>query len=94
MQFSDLEFRPHLADPNGVHGLAFFDNGYGASVVRFLGSYGNRQGKWELAVISGTKGSWGLCYSTPITDDVLGWLTEEDVTRLLGQIEALPKAEE
>jgi len=44
-------------------------------------------GLWELAVI-GKDGS--LCYDTPITDDVLGYLTEEEVNNTLVLIEQLP----
>lgn len=73
-------------------------NGYGASVVRFLieiegmppvGSYGAERGLWELAVI-GPDGD--LTYSTPITEDVMGHLTEDDVSRVLAEIAALPRA--
>ena len=31
-----------------------------------------------------------LCYDTPVTSDVEGYLTPEKVTELLQQIEALP----
>jgi hypothetical protein len=67
-----------------------FANGYGASVIRNEMSYGNQngQGLWELAVLEGTS----LTYDTPITDDVLGHLTEADVAATLKAIEALPKA--
>lgn len=61
-----------------------FPNGYGASVID--DGYGKESGLFELAVI-GKDG--GLDYSTPITDDVLGWLTAEDVAEALDRIEAL-----
>ena len=65
-----------------------FPNGYGASVVKHDYSNGHEEGLWELAVL-GQDGH--LCYSTPITDDVIGWLTDEDVQRTLDQIAALKK---
>lgn len=88
--FSDLKFGPHRADPSGKHALVFFPNGYGASVVRFRYSYGGDRGLYELGVISGNEADWSLCYDTPITEDVLGHLSEADVSRLLSEIEALP----
>ena len=75
--FQDLEFKPH---PNSVPDLSngdlgitsriYFDNGYGASVVRGQYTYGGSQGLYELAVVKGTKESSELCYDTPITEDV------------------------
>ena len=67
-------------------------NGYGASVLQSSVSYGNAEGLYELAVIkfnSEDPEDWDIDYDTPITDDVLGWLTEEDVQRYLHQIELL-----
>lgn len=66
-----------------------FANGYGASVVRHSFSYGSEDGLWELAVL-GTDGR--LTYETPITDDVIGWQSDDDIVRLLGEIEALDTA--
>lgn len=66
-----------------------FENGFGASVVRHNFSYGAQRGLWELAVVSFEGDEWGLNYSTPITDDVIGYLTDEDVDALLVRIEAL-----
>ena len=67
-------------------------NDYGASVLQSSVSYGNAEGLYELAVIkfnSEDPEDWDIDYDTPITDDVLGWLTEEDVQRYLHQIELL-----
>lgn len=84
--------RPHPGGMGGVQKLFRFPNEYGASVVRFPGSYGSESGLWELAVIR-YKGAaideFSLTYDTPITEDVLGHLTEQDVDELLVRIEAL-----
>jgi len=65
-----------------------FDNGYGASLV--WGPYAH--GELEMAVLTfGSDGSWDLCYDTPITDDVLGYLSYDEVEPLLDQIAALPR---
>lgn len=73
--------------------MMMFPNGYGASVVRNWASAGSADGLWELAVIvppADATYPFDLCYSSPITDDVLGRLTEEDVSETLDRIEALP----
>ena len=79
------EVKPHPLGMGGTQELYRFANGYGASVVRFPGSYGWPD-LWELAVLR----DGHLCYDTPITDDVLGRLTREEVTAALTQIEELP----
>lgn len=77
----------------GPQRLYRFPNGYGASVVSHHFSYGGEAGLWELAVIKydddDPVDGGELCYSTPVTDDVLGWLTDDDVDAALAQIEAL-----
>jgi hypothetical protein len=73
----------------GTQRLYRFDNGYGASVVRGPGTYGGGSGLWELAVIKWYGEEWDLCYDTPITDEVLGWNTEDDIADLLDRIELL-----
>jgi uncharacterized small protein (DUF1192 family) len=60
-----------------------FPNGYGASVIN--DGYGSEQGHFELAVLKGDH----LTYETPITDDVLGWLTAAEVEQKLDEIAAL-----
>jgi hypothetical protein len=79
------EAKPHPAGGGQI--LYTFPNGYGASVVRHSFSYGGSSGRFELAVIGPDN---RLCYDTPVTDDVLGWLDPEDVERALLQIKNLP----
>jgi hypothetical protein len=69
-----------------------FNNGYGASVVRTFYSYGGDEGLYELAVVKFDGDTWELTYDTPITNDVLGWLTEAKVDEILAAIEALEVA--
>lgn len=89
MQFSDLKFEQRRESAEfGVQARHDFPNGYGVSVIRGPYTYGGREGLYELAVFK----DGGLCYDTPITDDVLGHLTEDEVTDLLGKVEALPVA--
>lgn len=75
---------------DGMQKLYRFDNNFGASVIRHLHSYGGRDGLWELAVIywySDTE--WHVCYATSITDDVIGYLTWDEVEQYLERIEKL-----
>lgn len=82
-----IEEKNHPA--GGVQKRYRFKNGYGASVVRTPFSYGGAEGLWELAVIQYNEDKILLTYDTPITDDVIGYLTDDDVDKLLSQIEAL-----
>lgn len=85
--FSDLEFKAHPMGANfGVVSRIKFDNGFGASVVKGPHSYGGNDGLYELAVLDSDD---ELTYMTPVTNDVEGYLTEEDVTKLLTQIQNL-----
>lgn len=84
-KFEDLNFKPH-AIGNGLQATMIFENKRGVSVVKFNGSYGNELGLWELAVLDE---NGGLDYSTEITDDVLGHLTEQDVSDVMGKVQLL-----
>ena len=66
--------------------LITFTNGYSASVIRGLGTYGSRDGLWEVAVLYGE----AIVYDTPVTNNVIGHLDSDGVTRTLAQIAALP----
>ena len=68
----------------GTQKLYSFPNGYGASVVKHEYSYGGDKGLWELAVINNiSEDGFDICYDTPITDDVIGFLNDPEVDRLL-----------
>jgi len=68
-----------------------FENDFGASVIRGFGTYGSKDNRFELAVIQFDGDDWDITYSTPITDDVLGWLDANEVISILAQIRTLPR---
>lgn len=82
--FDDLEFLPFHDD--GVYAIIMFKNGYGASISKSSRSYGGKNGLYEIAVLD-TDGD--LTYDTDVTDDVIGHLTPEEVTKVMNQIQAL-----
>ncbi|RZD49657.1 MAG: hypothetical protein CXT67_09890 [Methanobacteriota archaeon] len=102
MKFKEIKFRSHGVDPEGVHGVVRFRNGYGLSIVRHSYSYGGDKGLYELALLKiGTlKGAsqendWDIVYNEELGySDVLGWMSEEDVENELHKIENAPKFSE
>lgn len=84
--FKDLEFKPKTHSP-GYQAKIHFENGYGASVIFGGYSYGAPNTPYEIAVLKGDR----ICYDTPVTDDVIGWLDEDGVTEILEQIQNLEK---
>jgi hypothetical protein len=83
--FEELKFQTH---PMGIgqQCIVQFSNGYAASIVQNEFSYGGKDGLYELAVFDR---NGHITYDTPITDDVLGYLTEEDVQKTLTNIKNL-----
>ena len=80
----------------GIQYLVVFPNGYGASIVKHPYSYGGKYGLWKLAVIGDVEGeifkedfTFSLKYDTGITEDVLEYISEDDVTDYLLKIKAL-----
>lgn len=65
--------------------ISFPDNPYGASIIKRVGSYGMENDDWELAVTYDGK----LYFDSPITDDVLGLITEGELIDILAQIRNL-----
>ena len=76
--FEDLEFT-QINEPfmTGKKARMMFKNGYGVSVVSHTHSYGGKDGLYELAVLDF---DGNITYDTPITSDVLGYLTPDEVT--------------
>lgn len=70
---------------DGIQYIAKFKNGYGASIVKHKYSYGNTSGLWELAVLKDDC----ITYKTPITNDVIGYLTESEIQNILNKISIL-----
>ena len=71
--------------PNEYRKVYKFDNGYGASVVCNFGSYGAKDGLFEVAVLKGDD----ICYDTNITNDVIGWCDFGKVAEILERVKNL-----
>ena len=83
-KFKDLEFK----DKKYMDGQAAaleFNNGYGVSVICGAGAYGNNAKPYELAILK----NGSLCYDTEITSDVIKYLTSDDVTKYMKQVQEL-----
>lgn len=86
--FKDLEFEI-MSDEymSGKKSIIHFDNGYGASVVSHTFSYGGKSGLYELAVLDK---DGEIHYDNSVAGgDVKGYLTEEEVSELLIEIQKL-----
>ena len=94
LKFEDLTFKSH-PNGNGLQAVLFFNNGYGISVIRYktlngtYGSYTSNEEEWEISVLIGNSAEYYLCYDTPITTDVVGHLTNDEVTNIMIQIQDL-----
>ena len=81
-----IDFDQYITSRKEEHGgvkLRFaFPNGYGASVIRHYGSFGFEDGLWEMAVLHDDS----LCYDTRITSDVIGRMTDSEVSDALSEI--------
>lgn len=83
--FNDLVFGDHPADESGTQATMDFDNGYGVSVITGRMFYTSGATPYEVAVLK----NGALCYDTPVTEDVIGWNTSEDVTKIMAQVQTL-----
>jgi hypothetical protein len=86
--FDDLNFEQINDTPFmvGKKARMSFDNGYGVSVVSHTYSYGGKKGLYEVAVL-GSDGD--LTYETPVTNDVIGYLSEKAVSEVMKQVQEL-----
>ena len=86
--------KPILTRPlnGGTQKLYRFANGYGASHI--TGPYVFGENEVAVTRYTGERADdYSLCYDTPITDDVLGHLTDAQVRETLEAIAALPATE-
>lgn len=82
----------HLHLKNGQWTFKFGNN-YGASVIKRYGSYGYKRDEFELAILYFDKnGESFITYNTPIADNVLGYLKNDEVLEVLEQIKNLKEA--
>ena len=85
----DFRNLPVKFSHDGVRYVYIDSNGYKASIIQNSLSYGGKEGFYELAVMYQEE---KILYNTPITVDVLGWLTVEEVNAVIAEIEKLPKS--
>ena len=70
----------------------FFDNGYGISVVRNKATYTSKNTlDFEIAVLKGTCDNYKISYDTPIANGVIGYLTPKEISKVMKEIQELPK---
>ena len=86
-EFCDLKFEPHptIRESGSLQAVMNFGNGYGVSVLLGEMFYSNGVDTYEVAVLK----DGHLCYDTPITDDVLPRLSEEEVTYVMHLVQML-----
>ena len=97
--FKDLKFEMHplLLDAksqdtkemfaNSKHAVMEFENGYGVSVIFGDIFYSNGIDTYEVAILK----NGYLCYDTYITDDILGYQDEDEVTEIMRKVQELNK---
>jgi hypothetical protein len=84
-QFKDLKFNYHIC--GSIRAYIEFENGFGLSVVKGSAFYSDGIKTYECAVMK----EGNVFYDTPLTpeDDVLGWLTRDEVDDLMKKIQEL-----
>lgn len=86
MKFNDLVFT-ETTSPNGIQSIVKYGD-YELSIVKNEISYGNKQGKYEIAVFNDVD-QVELPGITEEGDTVKGYLTEEGVTGIMLKMHAV-----
>lgn len=81
--FDDLQFEDHPIG-EGKKARLNFNNGYGVSVITGSKYFCCDAYTYEVAVLKDDC----ICYSTPITDDVLGYQTKNQISRIMKEIQS------
>lgn len=86
--------RSHPSGLGGSQRIYRFPNGYGASVLDGPMFYTDGGTKLEVAVLHFAEGAGddegGIDYTTPLTDDVLAQVPQNDLAETLVRIASLP----
>lgn len=82
--FDDLKFEQGFL-PTVKRARLKFKNGYGVSVITGTYTYTNNFDEYELAVLK----DGDICYDTPITNDVIGYLSKDEVTEIMIKVQEL-----
>ena len=78
MQLCDFDWRPH---PAGFQAVGLFENGFGISVIPEPDN-----AHYEIAVLRHKNGKHShVCYDGGLTDDVLRWLTVDQVHSVIAR---------
>ena len=98
--FKDLEFEMHpiLLDAkssqvtkevfgNSKHAVMEFENGYSVSVIFGEQFYSNGIDTYEVAIIKDNH----VCFDTPLTNNVLAYQNENEVTEIMRKVQELNK---
>ena len=86
--FDDIEFHYHH---DGQHSIIKFDNNYRASISKsFASSLGAEQGLYEIVILDERL---AVDFDNPICKKSIGYLTEEEVTEIMIEIQNLPNKE-
>lgn len=84
--FKDLQFEPHsIMTADAIQAIMEFDNGYG--VIRGHYFYCS-ENTYEVAILK----DGDICYD--ITDDVLGYQTKDQVTKIMKKLQTYEKDSE
>jgi hypothetical protein len=90
--FKDLKFEKHqlasgeiLIYQDAKQATMNFENRYGVSVVFGNCFYSNGIDTYEVAILFEDS----LCYTTHITDDVIGYQTKTEVSKIMKQVQEL-----
>jgi hypothetical protein len=82
MQLADFDFRPHRA---GFQAVGLFENGFGCSVIPESDNI-----HYEVAILEHKNGKHShVCYCSGITDDVLRYLSVDDVHDIIARVRNL-----
>lgn len=84
--FDDLVFKPHPLGGNHVQARLDLDNDIEVSVVGGDNLYGNGKTSFEVAAFYKTLGKF---VPMPDGDDISGWNSKEEVTKLINYLENL-----